>query len=87
MGGGFISNTLGALFGTSEYEAPELPEYKAPPDYTETDAETKAARDTERRKIRARRGMSGTILTSPLGAVGVNNNLGGILGNNFGNNR
>ena len=42
-----------------------------------------AVREAERRKVQARRGMSGTLLTSPLGVAGTTGTSGtssGLLG-------
>ena len=52
----------------------------------EVEPESGAVRDAERRKLRARSGMSGTLLTSPLGASGSSGTTGtsgkssGLLG-------
>lgn len=69
-GGGIISSIFG---GGSQPSAPKVQEveYKAAPvRESEQEAESKSVRDTETRKLKARRGMSGTILTSPLGTGG-----------------
>ena len=41
------------------------------------DPESESARESERRKIKARRAMSGTLLTSPLGVNGSSGSSGG----------
>ena len=59
-----------------QYTAPDpepLPVHEA-----EVEAESKAVRDAERRKIAQNRGMAGTLLTSPLGSGAGNSNS--ILG-------
>ncbi len=76
-GGGLISSIFGG--GAS---SPSTPDYKPVPGReSEAEAEAKTVRDEEKRKLKARAGMSGTILTTPLG---VNNatESGGILGGN-----
>lgn len=72
--GSVVSGIFGG--GSAGSSAPDVE--PMPVRENEAEAESKAARDEEKRKIKARRGMSGTILTSPLGATGENG--GGILG-------
>ncbi|MBQ9536615.1 MAG: hypothetical protein IJU79_02370 [Desulfovibrionaceae bacterium] len=68
---------MGSVFGGG-YEAPEVPETTPVPSAEETqEPVSKAVREEERRKIRSRRAMGGTLLTSPLGVTG---NKGGLLG-------
>lgn len=69
---------LSSLFGGG-YEAPATPQLTAAPRAEATEPDTAAARDEERRKLRARKLMSGTILTSPLGVSGGGKGPG-ILG-------
>lgn len=76
MGGGSI---FSSIFGGGQ-SSPSVPEYKpVPVRENEAEAEAKTVRDEESRKIRARRAMGGTVLTSPLG---VDNNFtgSGVLG-------
>ena len=75
-GGGFLG--LGGSMSTPDYpESEPVPVREA-----EVDPVSKAVREAEQRKIRARRGMSGTILTSPLGTTGSSSykGSGGLLG-------
>lgn len=67
---------MGSLFGGG-YEAPEVPETTPMPTADEVEPVSKYVRDEERRRIRQRRSMGGTLLTSPLGTTGASN---GILG-------
>lgn len=67
---------LDSIFGGG-YSAPSAPEpVAAPAREAEVEPVAESVRKDEQRKLRARRGMSGTILTSPLGTGGS----GGILG-------
>lgn len=68
---------MGGLFGAA-YEAPEVPEPEPMPNYEEQEPVSQAVRDEERRKLRSRRLMSGTLLTSPLGTT--TNSASGLLG-------
>lgn len=69
---------MGSLFGGS-YEAPEVPEVSPMPSSAESEEPvSKAVREEERRRLRARRSMSGTLLTSPLGTN--SNSANGLLG-------
>ncbi|MBQ9407266.1 MAG: hypothetical protein IJU37_11100 [Desulfovibrio sp.] len=70
---------MGSLFGGGGYDAPEVPEVEPMPSSEEKEPVGKAVREEERRRIRARRGMSGTLLTSPLGTTGGSRS-GGLLG-------
>ena len=64
-----------SFFGGGGYEAPEMPETTVMPSSEEKEPVSRAVREEERRRIRARRGMSGTLLTSPLGTTGGGNGL------------
>ena len=79
---GSIGSAIGSLFGGgSSYEAPETPEVQEMPSLEEKEPVSKAAREEERRRIRTRRGMAGTLLTSPLGVSGLSGtSSGGLLG-------
>lgn len=75
-GGGFLG------LGGSGMSTPDYPEPEPVP-VRENEAEpvSRAVREAEQRKIRARRGMGGTILTSPLGTTGTGySGSGGLLG-------
>ena len=58
---------------------PDMPDYKLPPTEEEKDPIAKSVRDEEQRKLRQRRYLSGTVLTSPLGAQGVSGGGGNSL--------
>ena len=81
---GSVTSAIGSLFGVSQ-KAPsvESPAYDPVP-VREAEAEPESAdvRDSERRKLQARRGMSGTLLTSPLGTTGTTGSTtaSGLLG-------
>ena len=72
---------MGSLFGGG-YKAPKVTESEPiPVREDEVEPVSKAVREAEQRKIRARRGMSGTLLTSPLGTSGSSySGSGGLLG-------
>lgn len=73
--GGIVSSIFGM---GQQYEAPDPIKYDPMPTRAEAaDPESESARESERRKIKARRAMSGTLLTSPLG---VNGSSGGSSG-------
>lgn len=75
--GGIVSGIFG---GGGGYSAPDPVRYDpVPVRENENEPESQAVREAERRKLRARRGMSGTLLTSPLGVSGGVN--GGVSGN------
>lgn len=61
-----MGGALGGLFG-SHYSAPEIPKIEPAPVKDELEPVGKEVREAERRKIRARQGLGGTVLTSPLG--------------------
>ncbi len=84
--GSFVSSLFG---GGASYSAPSAPDYDpVPVREAEADPESASVRDAERRKLRARRGMGGTLLTSPLGVNGTTGganaslSVGGLLGRN-----
>lgn len=72
---------MGSIFGGGgSYEAPEVPESTPVPTVEEEqEPVSKAVREEERRKIKARRAMSGTLLTSPLGTTGNRNSVLGRM--------
>lgn len=76
-----MGDAFSGLFGGG-YKAPPAPEVDPiPVREAESEPESQAVRDAERRKLLARRGMSGTLLTSPLGVNGGTTNGGsGLLG-------
>ncbi len=72
---------MGSVFGGGGYESPDIPQQDPiPVRENEVEPVSKAVREAEQRKIRARRGMSGTLLTSPLGTTGFQYSGGGLLG-------
>lgn len=77
---GGIGKAVGGLFGMST-KAPkvETVEVEEAPREAEQEAESAAIRDEEQRKIRRRRQLGGTILTSPLGATGSVESLSSSL--------
>lgn len=87
MGG--VTKAIGSLFGGG-VSSPGVPEYEpAPVREAEIEAESKSVRDDEKRKLKQRRAMSGTVLTSPLGLGGSEAGKagnGGVLGASFSNN-
>lgn len=71
---------MGGLFSApSTPSVAPAPVVEAAPTEQEQEPETAAVRDEETRKIKARRSMSGTVLTSPLGTTGAVNSLGSSL--------
>ena len=75
MGG--VAETIGSLFGVSKSPSVSAPTYEpVPVREAEAEPESMAVRESERRKLRARRGMSGTLLTSPLGVAGMSGAAG-----------
>lgn len=73
--GGIVSSLFGA---GQNYETPDPVSYDPMPTRAEAaDPESESARESERRKIKARRAMSGTLLTSPLGVNGSSGRSGG----------
>ena len=62
-----MGSVVSSIFGGQKYSAPDPVQYDpVPVRETEAEPESAAVRDAERRKLQARRGMSGTLLTSPL---------------------
>ncbi len=79
---GAVVQAIGSLFGATSYDEPETPEYQPTPVVEESkDPVSKSVRDAEQRKLRQRRYMSGTVLTSPLGVNGAGSSSG-LLGDN-----
>lgn len=75
MGG--VAETIGSLFGAGKSPSVSVPTYEpVPVREAESEPESMAVRESERRKLRARRGMSGTLLTSPLGVAGMSGAAG-----------
>lgn len=73
-GGGGKSGKSAPKVPTPTYEAPTTREAEAEP-------EAKAVRDEEKNKLKAKNGMSKTILTSPLGTTGASPTVSsGLLG-------
>ena len=78
---GSVGNAIGSLFGGGKAPSISSPAYDpVPVREAEVEAESSAVRDSERRKLQARRGMSGTLLTSPLGTTGTTSTASGLLG-------
>lgn len=75
--GGVISSIFGG--GQSSAPAPAVYEAEAAPREAEQEAEASNVRDEEKRKLRQRRQMGGTLLTSPLGVAGGANSTGTSL--------
>ena len=76
-----MGSVISTIFGGG-MESPEIPEVKPLPQREQTEPVAQAARDEERRKLRARNGgVNATLLTSPLGASGQDAKSGpGLLG-------
>ena len=80
-----MGSVVSSIFGGQKYSAPDPVQYDpVPVRETEDEPESAAVRDSERRKLQARRGMSGTLLTSPLGTTGTTGGTtaSGLLGRN-----
>ena len=80
-----MGSVVSSIFGGQKYSAPDPVQYApVPVRETEAEPESAAVRDAERRKLQARRGMSGTLLTSPLGTTGTTGSTtaSGLLGRN-----
>ena len=78
-----MGSVVSSIFGGQKYSAPDPVQYDpVPVRETEAEPESAAVRDSERRKLQARRGMSGTLLTSPLGTTGTTGSTtaSGLLG-------
>ena len=81
-----MGSVVSSIFGGQKYSAPDPVQYDpVPVRETEAEPESAAVRDSERRKLQARRGMSGTLLTSPLGTTGTTGSTtaSGLLGRNM----
>lgn len=65
--GSVVSSIFG---GGAKAPAPVVYEAEAAPREHEQEAEASNVRDEEKRKLRQRRQMGGTLLTSPLGVTG-----------------
>ena len=81
-----MGSVVSSIFGWQKYSAPDPVQYDpVPVRETEAEPESAAVRDSERRKLQARRGMSGTLLTSPLGTTGTTGSTtaSGLLGRNM----
>lgn len=74
--GGAISSLFGGGQSTPD---PVVYEAEAAPTEAEHEAEATTVRDEEQRKIKARRLMGGTVLTSPLGVTGSTSSTGAAL--------
>lgn len=82
-----MGGAISSLFGGGGYDAPEPVQYDpVPVREAESEPESRAVREAERRKLRARRSMSGTLLTSPLtSSLGRSGNTtSGLLGRTIG---
>lgn len=77
-----MGSAIGSIFGVQKAPSISSPAYDpVPVREAEVEAESSAVRDSERRKLQARRGMSGTLLTSPLGTTGSTSSAAsGLLG-------
>ena len=76
-----MGSAIGSIFGVQKAPSISSPSYDpVPVREAEVEAESSAVRDAKRRKLQARRGMSGTLLTSPLGATGTAPAASGLLG-------
>lgn len=76
-----MGSAIGSIFGVQKAPSISSPSYDpVPVREAEVEAESSAVRDAERRKLQARRGMSGTLLTSPLGVTGTAPAASGLLG-------
>lgn len=76
-----MGSVISGIFGGTSYSAPSAPSYDPiPARESEAEPESAAVRDAERRKLRARRGLSGTLLTSPLGVNGLTAGASGASG-------
>lgn len=76
-----MGSAVTSLFGGGQSSAPEPVVYEAEsaPREAEQEAEAASTRDEEKRKLRQRRQMGGTLLTSPLGVTGTSNSAGASL--------
>lgn len=70
----------GGVVGKSKPSVPKPPEIEPTPiREKEAEPESKRVRDDEARRLRARMGAGGTVLTSPLGATGSTSTIGNSL--------
>ena len=76
-----MGGVVTSLFGGGQSSAPEPVVYEAEsaPREAEQEAEATSTRDEEKRKLRQRRQMGGTLLTSPLGVTGQAKSAGASL--------
>lgn len=75
-----MGGAISSIFGGGGYEAPDPVQYDpAPARETAQEPESAVVRNEERRKLRARRSLSGTLLTSPLGTTNSDSGSG-LLG-------
>lgn len=76
-----MGGVISSIFGGGQQSSPTVvvPEAEVMPTEQAQEPEAQAVRDEEQRKIRARRGMAGTVLTSPLGMTGGVGSLGNSL--------
>lgn len=67
-----VGGVVGGILGINTPEVPDSVSYEAEaaPREQEQEAEASNVRDEEKRKLRQRRLMGGTVLTSPLGVTG-----------------
>lgn len=74
-----MGGVVSSIFGGGRPSAPQVITYEAEsaPQEAEHEAESVSVRDEEQRKLRRRRLMGGTLLTSPLGTSGTTNTTGG----------
>lgn len=76
-GGGFLSGLFGG--GGTSTPDPVVYEAEAAPAESEKEAEATSVRDNEQRKIKQRKLMGGTVLTSPLGTTSSVSSSGASL--------
>jgi len=79
-----MGSVVSGLFGGG-YKSPDPVQYDpVPVREAESEPESAAVRNAEQRKLKARRAMSGTLLTSKLGTSGTSNDMAsGLLGHRF----
>lgn len=67
-----MGSVVSSIFGGGQSSGPSVITYEAEeaPREAEQEAESQSIRDEEQRKLRRRRQMGGTVLTSPLGTLG-----------------
>lgn len=76
-----MGSAISSIFGGGGYSAPDPVQYDpAPARETAQEPESSAVRNEEKRKLKARRGLSGTLLTSPLGTTDDKSSGNGLLG-------